>query len=337
MEGYLATLLYGSHDVLAELDARGPVELPTAVLTKTTTEPKPKTLSKGAPLQLFMRLSKIDEEQRLVYGVAASEAPDRQNEILDYEGSKPYFKAWSESVQKDSQGASLGNLREMHGLSAVGTLAEIEFNDSAKQIEVCAKITDDRAWSKVLSRTYTGFSVGGRYVDVRKESNGLMRYIADPSELSLVDRPAVPDATFQLVKADGSKEICKFKEEPKMSTEAKWKEEHHRDHAAHLGKTAAHHRAMMAIPGKSKEEIELHKDHAEHCEAEQAKHLSHAEKCAKSATAEDLSKVSGVTPGVRAVPRHGQPVPEKLNVDSQFADLFKVEHTEDRSVTKSIG
>jgi hypothetical protein len=26
MEGYLATLLYGSHDVLAELDARGPVD-----------------------------------------------------------------------------------------------------------------------------------------------------------------------------------------------------------------------------------------------------------------------------------------------------------------------
>jgi hypothetical protein len=162
-----------------------------------------KRLSKSAPLQLFMRLSKIDEEQKLVYGVCASETPDRQDEVLDYEGSKPYFRAWSDSVRKDSGGVSLGNVREMHGMSAVGTLAEIEFNDSAKQIEVCVKVVDDRAWSKVLSRTYTGFSVGGRYVDVRKESNGLTRYIADPCEISFVDRPAVPDAVFQLVKAIG--------------------------------------------------------------------------------------------------------------------------------------
>jgi hypothetical protein len=163
-------------------------------------------LTKGAPLQLFMRLQKIDEEQRLVYGVATSEVPDRDDEILDYEASKPYFQAWSDSVHKDSGGASRGNVREMHQNIACGKLEQIAFDDRKKEISVCAKITDDAAWKKVLSRTYTGFSVGGRYVSTTPTSGGLTRFVANPSEISLVDRPACPTSTFQLVKADDANE-----------------------------------------------------------------------------------------------------------------------------------
>jgi hypothetical protein len=166
-------------------------------------------LAKDAPLQLFMRLTKIDEEKRLVYGVATSEVPDRENEVCDYAGSKPFFQKWSESVQRDSAGKSKGNLREMHSLSAVGTLADIGFNDSAKQIELCAKIIDDNAWKKVKTGTYTGFSVGGRYARTWQDGK-LTRYVADPIEISLVDRPCVPNATFALVKADGVVEMRKF-------------------------------------------------------------------------------------------------------------------------------
>jgi len=162
-----------------------------------------KRLAKGAPLKLFVPLVKIDEEKRLVFGVAASETPDRQNEILDYEGSKPYFRAWSESVCKDSGGVSLGNVREMHQLSAVGTVKDIEFNDSEKRIEICVKVADDGAWKKVVERVYTGFSIGGKYAKTWQDAKltKLTRYIADPSEISFVDRPAVPDAVFEMVKA----------------------------------------------------------------------------------------------------------------------------------------
>jgi hypothetical protein len=162
-------------------------------------------LAKAAPLQLFIRLSKIDEEQRLVYGIATAEVPDRDGEICDYQESKPHFQAWSESVQKDSQGKSKGNLREMHQLSAVGTLSQIQFNDTAKQIEICAQITDDAAWKKVKTGTYVGFSVGGRYSRRWQDAGtNLTRYAAIPAEISLVDRPCVPNATISMVKADGS-------------------------------------------------------------------------------------------------------------------------------------
>jgi hypothetical protein len=206
-----------------------------------------RALAKDAPLELFMRLSKVDEEQRLVYGVATSEVADRDNEILDYENSKPHFKAWSESVQKDSQGKSKGNVREMHRASAVGTLADIHFNDGQKQIEICAKITDDVAWKKVLSRTYTGFSIGGRYASTTPDVGGLTRFVAVPSEVSLVDRPSCPDSVFTLVKSDGTTEICKFNDRHGGTMTA---EEHmaglHRRHSTYFTESAKSHKDMAA-------------------------------------------------------------------------------------------
>jgi hypothetical protein len=122
-----------------------------------------------------------------------------------------------------------------------------------------------------------------------------------------------------------------------MSTKAKWEEHHHTDHAAHLGKEATHHRAMAALPGKSKEEVALHKSHAEHCEAEQARHLEKAEDCRK-AVESDFSKlaplngVSGVTPNrVLAVPRPGQQPIAKANVPTEFSHLFSTQDEREAS------
>jgi hypothetical protein len=39
----------------------------------------------------------------------------------------------------------------------------------------------------------------------------LMRYTAEPVEVSLVDNPCLPEATFAVLKADGSTELRKFK------------------------------------------------------------------------------------------------------------------------------
>lgn len=161
-------------------------------------------------MKVFAKLTKVDEEKRLVYGRAVDETPDRSGEVFDYESSVPYFKSWSEEVSKASDGASVGNLRAMHGKVAAGKLTDIQFNDSDKAIDVVAKVVDDNEWKKVLEGVYTGFSIGGAYVGkpkVEKAADGteVKRYTAKPSELSLVDRPCVPSANFfQVQKADGT-------------------------------------------------------------------------------------------------------------------------------------
>ena len=161
---------------------------------------------------LQLLFSKIDEEQRTVYGIAAVEELDRSNEIFDYETSKPYIKAWSDDLAKATDGANLGNVRAMHQradgtreLIAAGHLTQLVFNDEKKRVEVAAKITDDGEWAKCLAKTYTGFSFGGTYAGRWKDevNKTAMRYTAKPTELSLADLPCGPGATFIMVKAAG--------------------------------------------------------------------------------------------------------------------------------------
>lgn len=170
---------------------------------------------KSDHLSVFVPLLKVDEEQRLVYGVMAEEVLDNSNEIFDYDSSKPLFEKWSDHAFNTSNGKSKGNVRTMHGSVAAGKLTDIGFDDAAKRIECCAKVVDDNEWQKVLEGVYTGFSIGGRYAKrwVEKTDDGekATRYTADPVEVSLVDKPCIPTATFQMIKKDGVVENRLFK------------------------------------------------------------------------------------------------------------------------------
>src|SRR5437763_16506724 len=163
--------------------------------------------------RLFVPLTKVDVEKRLVFGTIAEEIPDRANEIMDYESARPEFEAWSAEIAKASDGKSLGNLRAMHGSVAAGKLESLAFDDDARRIECCGKVVDDAEWAKVLEGVYTGFSMGGRYVKRWKDEANphLTRYTPRPAEVSLVDNPCIPTATFEVVKEDGTSELRKFK------------------------------------------------------------------------------------------------------------------------------
>jgi hypothetical protein len=164
-------------------------------------------------MNVFAQLFKVDEQQRLVYGRAVQETPDRSDEVFDYATSKSHFADWSTSVQKDSNGKSLGNVRAMHGKVAAGKLQDIQFNDADKAIDVTAKIVDDTEWNKVLEGVYTGFSIGGSYVKKWQDpaNKELTRYTAAPTELSLVDRPCIPTCNFfDVKKADGTLQKVEF-------------------------------------------------------------------------------------------------------------------------------
>jgi hypothetical protein len=141
---------------------------------------------------------------------------DKADEIMDYASSKPYFQKWSEDIAKDTDGKSLGNVRSMHGKVATGKLTGIDFNDTEKAIDVCAKVVDDNEWQKVLEGVYTGFSIGGSYVGKKAvekmDGREVARYTANPNEVSLVDRPCIPTAKFfDVQKADGTLAKVEFK------------------------------------------------------------------------------------------------------------------------------
>lgn len=162
-------------------------------------------------MNIFVPLTKIDVEKRLIYGTLAAEEVDRSGEIFDYASSKPHFEEWSGDIAKATDGKSVGNLRAMHGKIAAGKFTALSFDDENKRIEACAKVVDDNEWAKVEEGVYTGFSIGGKYGRTWKDGVN-KRYEAVPAEGSLVDLPCIKSATFEVVKADGSTELRKFQE-----------------------------------------------------------------------------------------------------------------------------
>lgn len=175
-------------------------------------------MSSKAKMRVFVPLTKVDEEQRLVYGTITQEILDKSNEVMDYASSKPLFEKWSNDIHTASGGLSKGNVRVMHGLTVAGKLTDINYDDDALSIDVCSKVVDDAEWNKVVEGCYTGFSVGGSYAK-RWTDNGVKKFTAQPNEVSLVDNPCVPSATFTMVKADGAEEAISFQVE---NDDAQW-------------------------------------------------------------------------------------------------------------------
>jgi hypothetical protein len=160
-------------------------------------------------LRLFLPIGKVDAAKRIVYGTLTAEIPDKSGEIFDYASGKPAVQAWSDEIKEASGGKSLGNVRAMHNKVAAGKFTDIQFDDDNKRIEGAAKIVDDDEWEKVVEGVYTGFSIGGSYTKrwQDKDNPSLWRFTPELTEISLVDNPCVPTATFEYIKADGSVEF----------------------------------------------------------------------------------------------------------------------------------
>ena len=145
-------------------------------------------------MKVYLPIAKVDAERREVWGYASTEARDDQGEI----------------VKRDALIAALGdymkfaNIREMHQLSAVGVAKEAAVDD--KGLYIGAKIVDDQAWQKVVAGVYKGYSIGGRVTQRDpadyKTITGLVL-----NEISLVDRPANPEAVFDYWKAGGARSM----------------------------------------------------------------------------------------------------------------------------------
>lgn len=159
----------------------------------------------------YVPLTKFDATTGIGEGVLAVEEIDNTGEKMDYESSKPLFKAWSTDVFEKSNGKSKGNLRRQHDPhKAIGKITEMLFDDEGRRIIVQFRVTDPLSKMDCEEGVLTGLSIGGRYLKkwIDQEDGAVMRYTAAPVEASLVDRPAMPNATF-IYKADGAEAVIR--------------------------------------------------------------------------------------------------------------------------------
>lgn len=147
--------------------------------------------------KLYAEIAKMeaqDDGTVKVWGYASSEAVDSDGEVIAAEAMKAAIPDYMK----------FGAVREMHGSNAAGTAIEINVEDDGRTF-FGAHIVDPVAVTKVKTGVYKGFSIGGS-VTARDELNKSQITGLKLTEISLVDRPANPDAVFTCFKADKPKE-----------------------------------------------------------------------------------------------------------------------------------
>jgi hypothetical protein len=160
-------------------------------------------------LNFTFPFQKINQEQRIVTGIATADNVDLADDIVNFDASVEAFSNW------------VGNIREMHSPIAVGKLVDwksvpVEHNGQMyRGIEVSVYISKgaENTWQKILDGTLRGFSIGGMVQDRKtrfmeklgRNINEIVRYTL--GELSVVDNPCNPAGMFAMIKSvDGQLE-----------------------------------------------------------------------------------------------------------------------------------
>lgn len=141
----------------------------------------------------FEKFEESDDGTIVVCGIASSESIDSDGEVIKSEAML--------AALPDFFKYGTGNLREMHQPLAAGTVNDAKVENGNTYIQ--ASVVDPVAIAKVRAGVYKGFSIGGRVT----EKNGSTITGIKLSEISLVDRPANPDATFQMWKMEDGLEV----------------------------------------------------------------------------------------------------------------------------------
>jgi len=146
-------------------------------------------------MRFYAPIAKVDAVERMVWGYASTDAEDDQGEIITRDALADALAGY----------LKFANIREMHQMSAVGVAEEAAVDD--KGLYVGARIVDPRAWDKVTSGVYKGFSVGGRVKSRDPRDRNVITGLS-LTEISLVDRPANPEAVFDCWKVEGGEAMA---------------------------------------------------------------------------------------------------------------------------------
>lgn len=156
-----------------------------------------------------------DDGTIIVAGIASTEAVDADGEIIKASAIA--------AALPDFMRHGTGALREMHQLSAAGTVTSAEVQGGETMIE--AHVVDPVAVKKVQAGVYKGFSVGGKVMtrdaEMKKVITGVKLI-----EISLVDRPNNPDAVLTFWKVEGDDAaMVPMDGTPEMSARPMWQVE----------------------------------------------------------------------------------------------------------------
>lgn len=145
----------------------------------------------------FLEIKGLDEDQRVITGMATTPETDRVGDIVESMGAK--FAAeipllWSHKHDSPVGIAELGKPSKK-GIPFKAIIAKIDEDGPLKQLT-------DMAWQAVKARIVRAVSIGFKPIKYDIMSEGGLRFLeTEIYELSLVSVPANAGATIQTIKA----------------------------------------------------------------------------------------------------------------------------------------
>lgn len=137
----------------------------------------------------FVKITKIDKEERMVFGFASTDDLDSDGEVIKVSALEKALPSYMK----------FPTLREMHQPKAVGRTVSAQIKSGVKNgLYIGAKVVSDEAWKMVKEGVYPAFSIGG---NVLKRVDKFIEEL-ELVEISLVDVPANKSAVIELWKKD---------------------------------------------------------------------------------------------------------------------------------------
>lgn len=149
----------------------------------------------SAKKRLYASIEKVEDQDDgtvKVWGYASTGDQDSDGETVTPDAMKAALPDYMK----------FGAVREMHQSTAAGTAIEAEVQDTGKTW-FGAHIVDPVAVKKVHTGVYKGFSIGGKVTERDTADKKIIKGL-NLIEVSLVDRPANPNAVFTMYKAAGT-------------------------------------------------------------------------------------------------------------------------------------
>jgi len=193
--GYIAWLLWGGDAGKTWADS---------ISQREKKKDKSMTTDLAHSYAQIIKQEKQDDGTLLVYGKATDDALDIDQQICDAGWLEKAMPEWFKTG---------GNIREQHSNIAAGVAKELDSKADGHYIS--ALVVDPISVKKVETGVLKGFSIGIRAPRIVRDTKAANGRIIDGQivEISLVDRPANPNAKLTLAKSlEGETELVQVEE-----------------------------------------------------------------------------------------------------------------------------
>jgi hypothetical protein len=192
--GYIAWLLWGGDAGKTWADS---------IAEREKKKDKSMTADYTNSYAAIIKQEKQEDGTLLVYGKATDDSIDIDQQICDAGWLETAMPQWFKTG---------GNIREQHSNIAAGVAKELDSKPDGHYIS--ALVVDPVSVKKVETGVLKGFSIGIRAPRIVRDQKAANGRIIDGQivEISLVDRPANPNAKLTLAKSDNGGDLEKVEE-----------------------------------------------------------------------------------------------------------------------------